>query len=116
MRNQSDLSDYGGELRFVLGLRITDRYNGAPLEHPATVTDTPLAFSVLCSPSGGPEGSDCNVTTTADGVMSDAGFAREGQRAVWELGQVQVFDGGADEDADTAGDNTLFEVQGTFAP
>ena len=40
----------------------------------------------------------------------------EGQRAVWELGQVQVYDGGADGDADTTGDNTLFAVQGTFTP
>ena len=41
---------------------------------------------------------------------------REGKRAVWGLGQVQVFDGGADGDADTAADNTLFAVQGLFAP
>ena len=41
---------------------------------------------------------------------------REGKRAVWGLGSVQVFDGGSDGDADTTGDNTLFEVQGLFAP
>jgi hypothetical protein len=35
---------------------------------------------------------------------------------VWGLGQVKVYDGGADGDADTTGDNTLFEVQGLFAP
>jgi hypothetical protein len=27
-----------------------------------------------------------------------------------------VFDGGADGDADTTGDNTLFAVQGAFTP
>jgi hypothetical protein len=41
---------------------------------------------------------------------------QEGKRTVWGLGQVQVFDGGADGDADTAGDNTLFAVQGLYAP
>jgi hypothetical protein len=40
----------------------------------------------------------------------------EGRRAVWELGQVQVDGGGADRDADTAADNTLFMVQGVFIP
>ena len=44
-----------------------------------------------------------------------AGVVREGRRSIWEIGQVQVFDGGADGDADTA-DNTLFAVQGTFTP
>ena len=45
-----------------------------------------------------------------------ADIAREGQRAIWELGQIQVFDGGSDGDGDTTGDNTLFAVQGAFAP
>jgi hypothetical protein len=39
-----------------------------------------------------------------------------GKRATWELGQVAVDDGGADGDADTAGDNTPFAVQGVFVP
>jgi hypothetical protein len=70
--------------------------------------------TVPCSATGGAEGGACNITTTADAVMP--GVAKEGQRAVWELGQVSVYDGGADGDADTAGDNTLFAVQGLFAP
>lgn len=37
-------------------------------------------------------------------------------QAVWELGQVRVFDGGPDGDADTAGDNTLFMTQRVFVP
>jgi hypothetical protein len=40
----------------------------------------------------------------------------EAKRSVWELGQVRVDDGGADSDADTTGDNTLFMVQGLFVP
>jgi uncharacterized protein len=114
VRKQSDLSDYTGELRALLGLRITDRYNGDALAYPATADDTPFGFTVGCSATTGPEGGTCNVATTADAVMSDV--IREGKRTIWDISQVQVFDGGADGDADTTGDNTLFEVQGLFAP
>jgi hypothetical protein len=114
IRNQADLTDYTGELRFVLGLRITDRYNGDSLDKPATAVDTTFGFDVSCAGTAGSEGSDCNIATTADAITTD--IARERQRAVWELSQVQVFDGGADGNADTAGDNTLFAVQGLFAP
>jgi hypothetical protein len=44
------------------------------------------------------------------------GAVVEGGRSIWELGQVQVFDGGADGLASTAGDNTLFEREGIFVP
>ena len=40
----------------------------------------------------------------------------EGNRALWQLDQVKVYDGGADGDADTTGDNTLFAVQGVLIP
>jgi hypothetical protein len=112
VRNKSDLSDYTGELRAVLPLRITDR-NNEPGNASATVADTPLAFNLPCSATPGSEGGSCHATTTADAVMS--GIATEGERAIWRLGQIQVFDGGPDGDADTA-DNTLFMVQGAFAP
>jgi hypothetical protein len=42
--------------------------------------------------------------------------AVEGNRAQWELDQVKVYDGGADGDADTTGDNTLIAVQGLLVP
>ena len=114
VRNQSDLSDYAGELRAVIGLRITDRNNGAAFDTPATAEDSPFAFNFACSATAGDQGGDCNVATTADAVTS--GIVLEGKRTIWELSQVQVFDGGADGDADTEGDNTLFAVQGLFAP
>jgi hypothetical protein len=40
---------------------------------------------------------------------------QEGRRAIWELGQGRVFDGGADGDPAT-NDNTLFAVGGVFVP
>jgi hypothetical protein len=115
VRNKSDLTDYTGELRAVLSLRITDRHNGASLETPATVADSAFNYKMSCSATDGPEGGACNATTTVDAVTG-ADLAREGKRAIWDLGQVQVFDGGSDGDADTAGGDTLFATQGLFAP
>jgi hypothetical protein len=114
VRKQSDLSDYTGELEALLTLRITDRYNGGGLEDPATTSDTPFAVTVPCAATPGPEGATCSVSTTADAVMG--GVVREGVRSVWGLGQVQIYDGGSDGDAGTTADNTLFAVQGAFAP
>jgi hypothetical protein len=39
----------------------------------------------------------------------------EGKRAIWELGQIEVFDGGSDGLTST-GDNTVFARQGVFVP
>jgi hypothetical protein len=114
VRKQSDLSDYTGELEVVLPLQITDRYNGTLLEDPATTASTLLRVTVPCASTPAGEGGKCTISTTADSVL--AGVVKEGQRAVWALDQIQVFDGGTDGDADTTGDNTLFAVQGTFAP
>ena len=42
--------------------------------------------------------------------------SQDGRRAVWQLGQVRVFDGGSDADGSTTADNTVFAVQGVFVP
>ena len=39
----------------------------------------------------------------------------EGLRSNWQLDQVEVLDGGPDDDAGTP-DNNRFAVQGVFAP
>jgi hypothetical protein len=95
-------------------LRITDRDNG-DLGQSGTATDVPFSVAVPCA--GTPDisiGSSCAVTTTADSVMP--GVVKESKRSVWQLGQFEIYDGGADGDADTTADNTLFAVQGLFAP
>jgi hypothetical protein len=115
VRKLSDLSDYNGELQAVLTLRITDRFNGELLEDPATTVSTPVAVTVPCSATPGPEGGDCNVSTTADAVVG-GGAVREAMRTIWEIGRVELFDGGSDGDAQTTGDNTLFAVPGAFVP
>jgi Tol biopolymer transport system component len=114
VRKKSDLSDYTGELQAVLNLRVTDRYNGPSLDLPATVTDSPLSFPMTCAATSEPTGGSCSANTSANAIMP--GLVRDYQRAVWELGQVKVYDGGSDGDADTTADNTLFAVQGLFAP
>jgi hypothetical protein len=116
VRNKTTLTDYTGEVRVASTLRITDRNNGPGLIHPATTIDVPFGFSVSCAatPADTTTGSTCMATTTADAVMP--GLVREGMRAVWGLGEVQVYDGGADGDGDTGADNSLFETQGLFAP
>jgi hypothetical protein len=111
--NTSPYTDYAGEVQGVIGLRITDSFNGPNLTGPATAADLSVPFTVACTPTGGSFGSDCNVSTTLDTLTANT--VRENKRAVWQLAQMQVFDGGPDGDADT-GPNTLFMTQGTFAP
>ena len=80
------------------------------------VADTSLYATVPCTttPADSLTGSTCALTSTADGILPAT--VREGARAVWGLGQVRLHDGGADGDAETAGDNSLLAVQGLFIP
>jgi hypothetical protein len=115
--DQNTLSPYAGELRAQAQMRITDKLN-AP--HPggpgaATVQDTTYGFTILCAPSSDPAlGGACTLDTTADALVP--GTFTEGRRAIWQTNQVEVYDGGADNDADTPADNTLFMTQGVFVP
>ena len=72
-------------------------------------------MTVPCTPTGGPAnlGATCAVTTSFDAVTP--GAIPEGKRAVWELAQLKVSDGGSDGDADTA-PNTLFATPGLLVP
>jgi hypothetical protein len=111
--HHSTLIDYAGELRARVGLRITDKLNNPG--DIGTVADTALGATVPCAATTDTtQGGSCSLVTTVDTLVP--GTVIEGKRSVWELGQVQVDDGGPDGDADTAGDNTLFMVQGVFVP
>lgn len=66
------------------------------------------------APHGAGVGSTCSASTSADAVVP--GITPEFKRAVWQLGQVEIYDGGEDGDGDTTGDNTLFATQGLFVP
>jgi hypothetical protein len=43
------------------------------------------------------------------------GAVKEGKRSIWQLGQIQVSDGGSDGLVGTA-PNTVFARQGIFVP
>jgi ABC-type phosphate transport system substrate-binding protein len=113
---KNDLTDYTGQLRIASALRITDRFNGVTQTRAATTMDTLLPVDVTCAATPGPTdiGSTCAVSTSADAISP--GAVLEQKRSVWQLGEVDVYDGGADGVASTTGDNTLFATQGTFIP
>jgi hypothetical protein len=115
VRNSSDLTDYTGELEARLDLRITDRNNGASGTEVATMADTPFPFAISCSPTGDTTiGSLCSASTSANALVPGSVVA--GKRAIWEIGQVTVFDGGTDGSAATHRDNTPYLRQGLFLP
>jgi hypothetical protein len=114
---QGTLEEYSGELRAQTSLRITDKSN---TPHPggpgaATVADFAFGFTIPCEPTPDPDtGSACTLETSAEALFP--GALTEGRRAIWQLGQLVIYDGGADDDGDTPGDNTLFMKQGIFVP
>jgi hypothetical protein len=114
VRRRDDLSDYAGELLASEDLRITDRLSGSVPQDPATVQDTVFQVTVPCSATGDTAvGSTCSVTTTADAAVP--GVVREQRRTMWQMGRVEVFDGGVDGLAGTQ-PNALFAVQGLLVP
>ncbi len=117
VRQRNDLSDYTGQLQVDTLVRITDRDNEVAAgggSDPATVSDFPLAVPAACTATADPAiGGECGVSTTLDALVP--GTIKEGDRASWQLGGVQVFDGGADGVLSTT-PNTLFARQGVFVP
>lgn len=115
--NAADGADYTGELEGTAQIRISDHFNAvAPGggTDPATVIDIPFPVVTPCvSTAGTAIGSTCAIVTTANAVVP--GAVKDGKRGIVEIGQIQVFDGGADGVAATT-PNTLFSVQGIFIP
>ena len=118
VRNRGELSDYTGDLQAIVMVRITDRFNGCCSTggiNPATTLDSPFAFVIPCAATTDTTvGATCAVVTTAEAVVP--GSISEGKRAIWELGQIHVVDGGEDGLVSTPADNTLFLRQGIFVP
>ena len=115
VRRKNDLADYTGELQASAPIRITDRDNAGAAGSPVgTTQDGTFAWTVPCTATPSTTiGATCAITTSADAVTP--GVIKEGMRAIWQLGQIQVFDGGSDGTASTT-PNTLFAVQGVFVP
>jgi hypothetical protein len=113
VRRASDLSDYTGEVELRLPLQITDKDNSGNITSATTIRNE-YRLSAPCSATAATNvGATCGITTTLDTVF--AGTIKEGQRAIWDVGQIRLFDGGPDEIGNTFG-NTLFAVQGLFVP
>jgi hypothetical protein len=107
------LTDYAGELELRVPMRITDKNNGSYPVDPGTAQDVSFSLAVPCVATDGPEGGSCAVITSADSVLP--GTVVENRRTIWDVGSVELYDGGADGLAAT-GDNTLFARQGLFVP
>jgi hypothetical protein len=108
MRRKGDLSDYPGQLQVHSAVRITDRMGGSTTldtDFPATVPCTATASTTI--------GASCLLSSSFNAIVP--GSVIEGYRANWELGDVQVFDGGASGVAG-ASDARLFARQGIFVP
>ena len=115
VRRQGSLADYTGELGVEQLVQITDRLNGPAQDEPATMQANPFRFTVPCAATSNPAvGGTCALATTFNAIAP--GAVVEGKRAVWELGAIDVYDGGGDSLAATTGDNTLFARQGVFVP
>ncbi len=114
-RTTAGLPDYTGQLQLRLPLRLTDRLNNsAPGHVPGTSTDRNFDATVPCASTASTTiGSTCSISTTAGALVP--GAVPAGKRSLWQLGQIQVFDGGSDGLAGTA-PNSLFEIQGLFVP
>jgi len=112
--NGTDGPDYSGQVQGNATIRISDHYNGPGLNEAATVVDIPFPVNGTCANTVSTTvGGTCTTATTANAVVP--GSVKDTQRAVVEIGQLQVFDGGASGVAGAA-DATLFEVQGIFIP
>jgi hypothetical protein len=115
VRRSADGSDYTGEIEaYSNAVRMTDRGSGSSGSEPATVSD--FAFSGMtapCTATAGTIGATCSVSTSFDAITP--GSIVEGRRAVWQLSDLLVADGGPDGDTATPG-NSVFARQGIFVP
>ena len=116
--NAADGADYTGELQGNATIRITDHWNAvAPGGGPdaATVHGHPVPRGRDAARPRHPPRSValCTANTSANAVVP--GSVKDGKRAIVEIGQIQITDGGPDGSS-ARRPNTLFEVQGIFIP
>jgi hypothetical protein len=113
--NSAGGRDYSGRLLASAIMRVSDHYNGPSQTEAATMQDIPLPVDATCANSVSiSEGGLCAINTTANAVYP--GIIQTGKRAIWGVGQVQVFDGGVDGNPHTGDGETIAFVQGVFVP
>jgi hypothetical protein len=113
---RSDGADLTGSLELTLDARLTDKANSGLGPSGATMVDqqayftNPLRFEAPCTPTADTAvGSTCAVQSSLDALAP-------GSRAIVELGQITVYDGGGDGFISSLDDNTPLAVQGVFVP
>ncbi len=117
--NSAGGADYTGELTPNADVRLTDHFNAVAAgggTNTATVEAFTLAgiVQVPCSATASTAvGATCALSTTLDALRP--GAVLDGRRATWQLGQLELQDGGADGQASTT-PNSRFAVQGIFVP
>jgi hypothetical protein len=118
--NAAGGADYIGQLEGNATIRITDNFSNDPGPPPgpftdhATVVDIPFPVVSGCANTGNTNiGGLCTANTSANATVP--GAVKDGKRAVVEIGQLQISDGGPDGLASSA-PNALFSVQGIFIP
>jgi hypothetical protein len=115
--NAADGADYTGALQGNATIRITDHFNAVVAgggTDPATVVDIPYPIAAACADVPATTiGATCSASTSANAAVP--GAVKDGKRAIVEVGQIQITDGGPDGIVGTT-PNTLFEVQGIFIP
>jgi hypothetical protein len=122
VRNHPSGSDYTGRVGVTTNLQITDNANASERPEPGTAQVTPLQYSAQCAATADTTiGGTCSLATTLDALLP--GAVQERQRAIWELGQIQVRDAGPNGTGYAAcpptcgdGDETVFMRQGIFVP
>jgi hypothetical protein len=116
VRNKAGLSDYEGELYEAMTFRFTDGDSRQAGEQDSgTGQDMFFAISAPCAPTGDDsQGSTCSLFTTLNTVIP--GAVSEGNRAIWEVSKLEVYDGGADGVGVSEDDNTPFLAPGIFVP
>ena len=112
VRKTSDLTDYAGELQVAADLEITDR---DPLNSSGQHDRAPALQRDRSLHGDGQHSHRLDLRDHHDRRHGSARHVLEIKRMIWELGQTQVYDGGADGLAATPGNN-LFAVQGVFVP
>ena len=109
VRRRADLADYTGALQARPTIRVTDNPDGA-----ATIADVALPVDVPCAATpAAAVGAACSVQTTLDTLYP--GLIAEGTRTIWELGRIEVLDGGQDANTATPG-NGVFLRSGIYVP
>jgi hypothetical protein len=115
--NTADGPDYTGQLQGNATIRITDHYNAvAPGggTDAATVVDIPFPVPATCAATADASiGARCSTNTSANATVP--GSVLDAKRAIVEIGQITITDGGPDGQNGTT-PNTLFGVQGIFIP